>query len=128
MSDNNTQQGEELRIVTLAELKTQMRVEDNVEDALIDAYGRAAEGTVLRHTRRSISELCLMNYTEQNGEELTEEEQPGVEWFPSALKVAILMLAAQLYRNREPVSAGAMTAVPYTIEVLVKPWTKLNKE
>lgn len=128
MSENNTPQGEELRIVSLEELKAQMRVEDNVEDELIGAYGRAAEGTVLRHTGRTVSELCLMNYEEQNGPLPEGQDVPGTEWFPSSLKVAVLMFAAQLYRNREPVSAGPMTAIPYTLEVLVKPWTKLSKE
>lgn len=128
MSENLSRQGESLRIVTLDELKAQMRVEDTVEDELVCAYGRAAEGTVLRHTRRSVSELALMNYEEQNGPLPDGAAAPGVEWFPASLKVAILMLAAHLYRNREVAGVGSMTAIPYTMETLVKPWTRLGND
>lgn len=123
-----TPTGEDLRIVTLEELKAQMRVEDNVEDVLIEAYGRAAENTIIRQTNRTVEELELMNYEQQNGPLASGSTAPGVEWFPSPLKVAILMLAAQLYRNREVTSVGSMTAIPYTIDVLVKPWVKLGRK
>jgi hypothetical protein len=127
MPHNDQTQDPALQIVTLAELKQQMRVEEDDEDTLITQYGRAAERQIIGDTRRSVNELCVMGYLEYNGvTSVPEGITPGLEWFPSPLKVAILMFAAQLYRNREPVAAGVSVAViPYTLEVMVKPYVKL---
>ena len=127
MPHNDQTQDPALQIVTLAELKQQMRVEEDDEDTLITQYGRAAERQIIGDTRRSVNELCVMGYLEYNGvTSVPEGITPGLEWFPSPLKVAILMFAAQLYRNREPVAAGvSVAAIPYTLEVMVKPYVKL---
>lgn len=115
-----------LRIVTLEELKKQMRVEENDEDMLIIQYGVAAETGIIGETRRTLAELCMIGYEEYNGTAAEDGAVPDVAWFPSRLKVAILILAAQLYRNREPVAAGISVApIPYTLEVMVKPYVKL---
>ena len=125
MPQSNTQ-SQSLQIVTLGELKAQMRVEESVEDALITQYGIAAERQIISDTRRSLDELCVMGYMEYYGTDVPEGITPGVAWFPFPLKVAILMFAANLYRNREPVAAGVtVQAVPYTLEVMVKPYVKL---
>lgn len=127
MPHNDHTQDPALQIVTLDELKQQMRVEEDDEDTLITQYGRAAERQIIGDTRRSVSELCVMGYLEYNGvTSVPEGITPGLEWFPSPLKVAVLMFAAQLYRNREPVAAGvSVAAIPYTLEVMVKPYVKL---
>ncbi len=114
-----------LQIVSLDELKQQMRVEENAEDDIITQYGMAAERQVITETRRTKDELCVIGYNEQHDE---PSETADETWFPTPLRVAILMLAANLYRNREPVAAGVSVApIPYTIEVLVKPYVKLAK-
>lgn len=121
-----------LRVVTLDELKAQMREDFDGEDGLITLYGEAAEDAVIGATRRTFEELCRMGYVEQTGvnipisEALPGEELPGFVWFPSRLKVAILMLAAHSHRNREPVSAVAQNAVPYTLDFYIKPYVKLS--
>ena len=127
MPHNDQTQDPALQIVTLDELKQQMRVEEDDEDTLITQYGRAAERQIIGDTRRSVNELCVMGYLEYNGvTSVPEGITPGLEWFPSPLKVAVLMFAAQLYRNREPVAAGvSVAAIPYTLEVMVKPYVKL---
>lgn len=103
-----------LRVVTLEELKAQMREDWDGEDDLITLYGEAAEDAVISATRRSYDELVQMG-----------EEESG-SGFPSRLKVAILMLAAHSHRNREPVAAVAQNAVPYTLEYYIKPYVKLS--
>lgn len=113
-----------LKIVTLSELKAQMRVEEDDEDALITQYGIAAERQIITETRRSYDELLAIGYAEANNEEPHGDVDP--KFFPAPLRVAILMLAANLFRNREPVIAGtSAAAVPYTLEVMVKPYVKL---
>lgn len=116
-----------LRVVTMPELKAQMRVEEDDEDAIILSYGLAAENYVIGETRRSLGELCERGYREATGELPTGD--PGAEWFPPMLRVAILLLAANLYRNREPVAAGVTpSAIPYTLEALVKPYVRLSDD
>lgn len=111
-----------LRVVTLDELKMQMRVDLEEEDAIIEAYGMAAEDTVASMTRRTLEELAVIGRAEA---QLAGEVEDVAADFPPRLKVAVLMLAAHWYRNREPVATVAMNAVPYSLEVLVKPYRKL---
>ena len=117
--------GNGLQIVQLSELKKQMRIEDDEEDDLIIAYGCAAESTLLRELRRTIPELCVIGYEDQYGVGNYELAEPGMEFFPAPLKVAVLMLAAHLYRNREAVSTATQTVTPYGYDVLIKPYVRL---
>ena len=117
---------EELRIVTLDELKKQMRVDFEDEDEIISLYGVAAEDAIIYGTERTLAELNVIGYKEQNGS-IEIEETPGPEYFPKRLKLAILILAAHNYRNREPVSAVAQNPVPFSIEVYTKPYRKLSE-
>lgn len=122
---------EETRIVTLDELKSQMRVDIEEEDSLIALYGVAAENYVVESTRRTIPELNLLGYLRvHGGEELSEPDAVGISKdnknFPQTLKVAILMYAAHLYRNREPVAGIAQNAVPHTLDALIKPYRRLS--
>jgi uncharacterized phage protein (predicted DNA packaging) len=119
----------ELRCVTLNELKAQMREDWNEEDELIKLYGVAAEAAVIDATRRTFDELCTLGYAESTG--FMPDDDIGEtlkDWFPSRLKVAVLMLAAHYFRNREPVASVAQNPVPYTIEFFVKPYRKLKEE
>lgn len=116
-----------LRVVTLEELKAQMREDFDGEDELITLYGEAAEQAVIGATRRSLDELERMGYVEKNGVLPGDEALPEGNWFPSRLKVAVLMLAAHSHRNREPVSAVSQNAVPYTLDMYVKPYVKLSE-
>jgi hypothetical protein len=114
-----------LKVVDIETLKAQMRVDFDDEDALIELYGEAAEDVVIRGTRRSLDELRRIGYEEQTGE-VAPEELPEGEWFPTRLKLAVLMMAAHSYRNREPVASVGQNVVPYAFDVLVKPYRKLT--
>lgn len=50
----------ELRVVTLEELKAQMRVDFEDEDDIITLYGSAAEDAVIEGTHRTLEELKRM--------------------------------------------------------------------
>lgn len=118
---------EKLKIVTLSELKAQMREDWDGEDALITLYGRAAEDAVINATHRTLEELKRIGFAESTGIYVAEDEAlPEGEYFPSRLKVAVLMLASHYFRNREPVSSAAQNAVPYTIDYFIKPYRKLK--
>lgn len=123
MDENRT-----LKTVTLEELKQQMRVDFEDEDQIIYLYGVAAENAVVAGTARTMNELMRIGYLEQTGNSLSKDDVlPDGNWFPTQLKLAVLMLAAHCYRNREPVAAVAQNAVPYTFDVFCKPYRKLTE-
>ena len=43
---------------------------------------------------------------------------------PVPLKQAILLIAANLYANREPVAYGVPQRIPYTLDYLIQPYIK----
>ena len=43
---------------------------------------------------------------------------------PAPLKSAALLLAANLYANREPTSHGIPQRIPYTLDYLIQPYIK----
>lgn len=47
----------ELRVVTLDELKAQMRVDFEDEDDIITLYGSAAEDAIIEGTHRTLEEV-----------------------------------------------------------------------
>lgn len=106
--------GAELNLVTMKELKQQMRVDFDEEDELIHLYGVTAQNVILNMIRRGNTEI---GYYDEDGE---------YKVFPP-IKTAMLILAAHLYKNREPVSSVAQNAVPYSISVLIKPYIRLSE-
>ena len=43
---------------------------------------------------------------------------------PTPLKHAALLIAANLYANREPVAYGVPVRIPYTLDYLIQPYIK----
>jgi hypothetical protein len=43
---------------------------------------------------------------------------------PAPLKQAMLLIAANLYANREPVAYGVPQRIPYTLDYLIQPYIK----
>ncbi len=43
---------------------------------------------------------------------------------PAPLKHAALLIAANLYANREPVAYGVPVRIPYTLDYLIQPYVK----
>ena len=104
---------DELEVLTLEELKSQMRVDFEEDDDIIRLYGRAAEEKVEAYCRRSVEDFTA------------ENESRGRSGFPSSVKVCMLMVASHLYRRREPVESVSEVSVPYTLEFMLKDWVKL---
>lgn len=99
-----------LNIITLAQIKKQCRVDYDDQDDMLTMYGVAAENVVVTKTRRTVAELTTMG----GGE------------FPTELKVAMLILTATYFKQPEAVSSMNMTAVPYLVDDMVKPYVKLS--
>lgn len=99
-----------MAIVELALLKKHVNADDFTEDDDYLAHLlETAEASIIGSTRRSVAQLCEM----RGGE------------FPRELKHAILLLAGHWYNQREGVAGVAMSAIPYSIDALVKPFVRL---
>lgn len=101
----------------IEELRKQTRVEWTEEDALLEQYGKAAVSSVLSYTGRTEEELRSANVARGGSDEV-----------PHAVRVAALMLAAHWYRCREAVAGLSQATVPYGVEWLLRPWTKLTED
>lgn len=102
-----------MRYLTLNGIKLHSRIDYNIEDELLTLYGNAAEEAVLNIIGRSLSEVAQLWGT---------QEQP----VPAALVQATLMLVDASYTQRSPVSTMNLYAVPYSFDLLVKPYMKLS--
>lgn len=97
-------------VITLAEFKKQMNVDHDEDNDYITALGKAAASAIVHRTRRTVGELKVL----------------GGGTYPEELKLATMMLAAHWYRVREAVSTASQNAVPYSLEYLVRPYTRLG--
>lgn len=97
-----------MKWLTIEMIKAHSRIDFECEDDLLMLYADSAEQTVLNICGRSYEEIV-----EKWGE------------FPVPLIQASLMLVDNSYTQRSPASAQNLYSVPYTFDVLVKPYMKL---
>jgi len=98
-----------MKWLTLERIKQNSRIDDDSEDALLELYGESAEETVLNIIDRSYEEVV-----ETYGD------------VPKALIHASLMLVDLSYQQRMPISTQNLYVMPYTFDVLVKPYMRLT--
>jgi uncharacterized phage protein (predicted DNA packaging) len=94
-----------MKWLTLDTIKAHSRIDFNCDDKLLELYADAAEETVLN--------VCGTTY-----EELTKKYGD----VPTPLQQASLMLVDLGYQQRCPASAQNLSAIPYTFDLLVKPY------
>lgn len=97
-----------MKWLTLDYIKQHLRIDNDCEDNILTLYGESAEETILKLIRRTYDELI---------------ETYGC--VPSPLYHAALMLVDVSYQYRSPVGQ-TMSIVPYTFDLLVKPYMKLS--
>ena len=99
-----------MKYLTLDHIRQQLRIDQTgEEDAVLELYGSAAEETVLNICNRTIDDVI--------------ETYGGV---PDPVRQATLMLVGQSYQHREPSSVQNMSAVPYSFDLLIKPYMRLT--
>ena len=99
-----------MKWLTLERIKQQCRIEQDSteEDSLLEIYGESAEEVLLNHLNRSYEDIM-----EVYGR------------IPAPLIHASLMLVDTSYIHRSPVSPQNMSIVPYTFDILTKPYMRL---
>lgn len=101
-----------MQFLTFEQIKAQLRLDDQqaqMEHDLLEIYGESAEGAVLNTLARTMEEIV--------------EECGRV---PAPIVHAALMLVDVSYQHRSPVSPQNMSVVPYTYDLLLKPYMKLT--
>ena len=100
-----------MKYLTFDMIKAQLRLDDaqaTEERPLLELYGATAEDTVLNLCGRTVPDLY---------EEYGRVPLPVVQ--------ASLMLADVSYQHRSPVTGQSMSLVPYTFDLLLKPYMRL---
>ena len=102
-----------MKWLTLDRIKAQCRIEPDFtdEDTLLEEYGEEAEDTVLNTLGRSYEDV-MENYGK----------------VPAPLRRASLMLVDAWYGTRTPIASQNMSVVPYTFDILVKPYMRLASD
>jgi hypothetical protein len=100
-----------MKWLTLERIKQQCRIESDFteEDILLEMYGESAEEVLLNHLNRSYEDIMQIYGR-----------------IPAPLIHASLMLVDVSYQHRSPVSPQNMSIVPYTFDILVKPYMRLT--
>lgn len=96
--------------ITIKELAKQCNI-DNLttdEESYLDTLLEVSTLTVENKIQQKLSDLATAN-----GDVL-----------PAPLRQAVLLIAANLYANREPVAYGVPQRVPYTLDYLIGPYIK----
>ena len=100
-----------MKWLTLEQMKAQLRIEADftAEDTLLKSYGEAAEDTLLNYLNRPYQDII-----ERYGK------------VPQPLVQASLMLVDVSYQHRSPINVTNISLVPYTFDLLVKPYMRLT--
>ena len=100
-----------MKWLTLEQIKAQLRIEPDftAEDTLLQSYGESAETTLLNYLDRQYTDI-LGSYGD----------------VPLPLVQASLMLVDTSYQQRSPISVTNISQVPYTFDLLVKPYMRLT--
>lgn len=100
-----------MKILTLEYIKQHSRIDYDCEDELLGLYGDAAEVVLAQHLGRGKTvDDMVDSLTEEFGE------------VPAAIMQAALMLVDVSYQYRSPISPSNIYVVPYTFDILVKPF------
>ena len=97
-----------MKWLTLEQIKRNSRIDGDYEDTLLVSYGESAEDTVLNYLNRLYQELI---------ETWGKVPEPVVQ--------ASLMLVDVWYQHRAPAEPVSMSLVPYSFEILIKPYMRL---
>lgn len=102
-----------MKWLTFELIKAQLRLDDEqaeLESALLELYGEAAEETILAITNRTEASLRTL----------------GGGKIPNRAVQASLLLVDLSYKERSPISAQNMSVVPYSFDLLIKPLMRLT--
>lgn len=103
-----------MKFLSLEYIKQHSRIDYDCEDDILELYGDSAEETLAQYLNRGKdADEMIASLTEQYGK------------IPAPFYHAGLILVDVSYQCRSPISATNMSLVPYTFDILIKPYMKL---
>ena len=103
-----------MKYLSLEYIKQHSRIDYDCEDGLLEMYGDSAEETVAQYLNRG-----------KTVDDMVADLKEVYGHIPAPIYHATLMLVDVSYQYRSPVSAQNMSVVPYTFDILVKPYMRL---
>jgi hypothetical protein len=103
-----------MKYLTFEQIKAQLRLDDEqaeLEKDLLEDYGEAAEDTVLNICNRTLEDII-----EQYGK------------VPAPIRRVTLLLVDNAYKERSPISPQSMSVVPYSFDIMLKPYMRLTSD
>lgn len=103
-----------MKFLTFDQIKQQLRLDDEqatAEQTILEMYAASAEDSVLNIIRRSYEDVL---------------ETFGA--VPEPIALAALMLADEWYQHHAPITPGSVAQVPYSYDLLLKPYMRLSGE
>lgn len=100
-----------MKYLTLEHIRGHLRIDTVDEDPVLELYGGSAEETVLNICNRTIDDVI--------------EEFGGV---PDPIRQATLILVGVSYQYHEPASTLNVSLVPYSFDILIKPYMRLTNK
>lgn len=104
--------------LNLETIKAHSRIDYKGEDDLLTVYANSAERTILQVCNRSFQ--SLKECKQKEDEEMGDGHSDYV--VPDPIVQATLMLVDLSYTQRSPVTSQNLYLVPYTFDLLVKPY------
>ena len=101
-----------MKFITFEQIKAQLRLDDeqaDMEHDMLCDYGESAEETVLNTLNTTMEDII-----EQYGR------------MPKPIVHATLMLVDNAYKERSPISPQNMSSVPYSFDLMLKPYMRLT--
>ena len=92
-------------------IKQHSRIDFDCEDGLLELYGESAEDAVLNVCNRTYDDFVAV-----------------YGHIPAPLYHAALVLVDSSYQNRTPTSMQQLYTVPYSFDMLVKPYMRLTSK
>ena len=109
-------QQQRFKFLSLDDIKRQCRIDGDTEDSILTMYGQSAETTLAGY---------LGYVDEHNHPDVDAMLTDFDNDLPKPLYQAALMLVDVSYQYRNPISNQNISVVPYTFDLLVKPYVKL---
>ena len=103
-----------MKFLSIEYIKEHSRIDFDCEDDLLELYGDSAEETLAQYLNRG-----------KNAEEMVADLTEVYGHVPAPLYHAGLMLVDISYQYRSPISPTSVSMVPYTFDVLIKPYMRL---
>ena len=103
-----------MKYLTIQYIKEHSRMDYDCEDGLLEMYGDSAEETMANYLNRG-----------KTVKEMVADLTAVYGHIPAPIRHATLMLVDISYQHRNPISPTNVSIVPYTFDILVKPYMKL---